>query len=175
MTREWFDAQLGMLLVLRNIPDDTSGYFAALADIPESVFRRAVSHALRTRTWFPTPAELRRDCDVVAPRVDAADAWEPPDIDPDDANRVEIKNPLPDGKSIFLTVTKDWQHECEVCKDTGWSVIFCDGRSRPRQCGRSTFKCHYGHEYAVKCACFATNQTIQRRRGAQQKYAQDVA
>src|SRR5262245_11395510 len=77
-------AQLRRLLVLRNAPDSISEWLVALADIPDDVLARAVGHALRTRVYFPMPAELRADADaaalapVVAPDADRSRALPQP-------------------------------------------------------------------------------------------------
>ena len=59
MTQEHFNIQVGRLIVLRGWPDDVAEWWNALRDIDGTVFEAACSHALKTRTFFPMPAELR--------------------------------------------------------------------------------------------------------------------
>jgi hypothetical protein len=173
MTREVMDAQLGRLVVLRGMPGETDDYFAALSDIPADLFASAIDHALKTRTWFPVPAELRADCDAVRSRALAS--VEPiahlvADLGP--GQWVEIHNPL-GGPPLRLLVTRDWKHDCDACRDTGWASHWCDER-KPHQdysvCGRKIE--HRPHEYVDKCACVEWNPTIRRRKEAAMKYAQ---
>jgi hypothetical protein len=175
MTREDFDLQMGRMLSLKAMPGDTDEYFAALVDIPDEVLVAAVSHALKTRTWFPVAAELRADADAVVRRQGA----EPQPFrlaDVQNARQVYIKNPF-GGRDLALTVTKDWRHDCDVCEDTGWAQRFC-GMSAPghlpetirRFCERRIP--HAPHAWVERCACFKTNPTIQRRQAAQQRYSQ---
>lgn len=164
MTREFMDAQLGRLVSLRGMPGDTDEYFGVLVDIPDDVFSAAVSQALRSRTWFPVPAELRADCDAVKAHVRPIVADEPLHRDLETAVTVEIRNPLPGGKSIWVKVVREWSHDCETCGDTGWSIRQCP----ETHCGRR-FN-HSPHTFAERCACIEWNPTIRRRKEAQVKY-----
>jgi hypothetical protein len=178
VTRAEMDAQLGRLIVLKGMPGDTDDYFGALSDIPEEVFTGAISHALKTRTWFPVPAELRADCDAVTSRVRSSVlAFAPaPVVEELPAGRmVEIKNPF-GGPSIRLTVTRDWKHDCAECADTGWASRWC-AEKLPKQeysiCGRRFD--HAPHEYVERCHCIEWNPTIRRRKEAQMKFATEPA
>lgn len=163
--REQFDVQLGRLLILKGTPADIEEYFPALTDIDVEVFSEACSYALKTRTWFPVPSELRSDCDVVRVRVRRIDP-EPPYHDLDIAPTVEIKNPF-GGASIFVKVVRDWHHDCDGCSDTGWAGKDCAGDTT---CGRR--RPHAAHNYVEPCVCIEWNPTIRRRKEAKMKYSQ---
>lgn len=49
-----------------------------------------------------------------------------------------------------------WRHECERCRDVGWSLHTCplDPCGRPHE--------HVSHDYATRCVCRETNRTYQR-------------
>lgn len=174
MTREHFNIQLGRLIVLRGWPDDIEEWWRSLQHVDSEVFTAACSHALDTRSFFPAPAELRADCDAVKALIfrpePVAGARAVEDLT--DARTVEIKNPF-GGPSIFVTVTRDWKHDCDTCSDTGWASHHC-GERGPRQsfaaCGRKFD--HAPHEYVDKCICLEWNPTIRRRKEAAMKYAQ---
>src|SRR5688572_12829409 len=108
MTREFMDVQLGRLVILRGMPGDTDGYFSALSDLPDDVFASGIDQALKTRTWFPVPAELRVDCDVVRSRT------RPPENEP---QYRELKTPrVFEWQSTFdpsvklrIPITRDWR------------------------------------------------------------------
>lgn len=166
MIREQFDVQLGRLLILKGTPADIEEYFPALTDIDVEVFSEACSYALKTRTWFPVPSELRSDCDVVRVRVKRIESNpEPSYRELDEAPTAEIRNPF-GGASIFVKVVRDWTHDCETCRDTGWSMRDCPETA----CGRRFT--HGGHTFAEKCVCIEWNPTIRRRKEAQMKYSQ---
>lgn len=167
MTREFMDTQLGRLVPLRGMPGDSESYWDALSDIPEDVFRAGVAHALRSRTWFPTPAELRADCDM-ARTHHRPEPLEPSVVDLSEARIVEIPNPF-GGKPLRIRVTKEWRHDCETCRDTGWSSRQCP----ETHCGRR-FE-HGPHEFVEQCSCIEWNPTIRRRKEASVKYAADKA
>jgi hypothetical protein len=171
VTRAEMDLQLGRLVVLKGMRGDTDDYFGALSDIAADVFTGAVDHALKTRTWFPVPAELRADADVARQRAVVPAAPAPVVEDVPDGFWVEIANSF-GGKSIRLLVTRDWKRDCEACSDTGWASHWCAVKL-PKQdyavCGRR-FE-HPAHEYVEKCACIEWNPTIRRRKEAAMKYA----
>jgi hypothetical protein len=171
VTRAEMDLQLGRLVVLKGMPGDTDDYFGALQDIAADVFAGAVDHALKTRTWFPVPAELRADADAARQRAVVPAAPAPVVEDLAEGFWVEIMNPF-GGKSIRLLVTRDWKRDCEACSDTGWASHWCAVKL-PKQdyavCGRR-FE-HPAHEYVEKCACIEWNPTIRRRKEAAMKYA----
>lgn len=167
VTPDHCDLQIDRLRVLRGMPSDTFEYFAALQDVPDERFTAAVSHALRTRAWFPTPAELRADVDAVAPSY----------VPPREESRIEaiagggrevvIVNPLNPSQQIRVQVDRVWKFDCLDCEDSGWISRTC-----PEQpCGRKHVK-PYPHEYVEPCACIGWNPSIRRRKEAGAKYAQ---
>ena len=166
MTREFMDAQLGRLVVLRGMPGDSDAHWDALADIPDDVFRAGVAHALRSRTWFPVPAELRLDCDVARTRT--LDPIYPQVEDLPVAKFLEIANPF-GGDPLKIRVTREWKHDCDSCSDTGWASQQCPETS----CGRR-FE-HSQHEFVEQCSCIEWNPTIRRRKEAAIKYAAEKA
>lgn len=166
MSPEHCEQQLHRLDALRGRPSDTFEYFGALADIPELVFTEAVEHALRTRTWFPTPAELRIDSDTASSRFRSAAIAEPQVEELVGGGReVTIKNPF-GGKDLVLKVGRFWKNDCNACADTGWFSRQCP--SEP--CGRRHD--HAPHEWVTRCTCYDSNPTIERRRQAQAKYSE---
>ena len=173
MIREHFDAQMGRLIVLKGWPDEVEEYFPALVDIPGELFTEAVTHALRTRAWFPTPAELRADCDAVH-RGNPVEAAAPVVVELLEGGRVvEIPNPL-GGPPLKVRITRDWKHDCETCRDTGWAARWCgegeDRHGAPKvHCGRRLE--HSSHEWVERCACLDWNPTIRRHREAGAKYS----
>lgn len=165
MTRQHFDIQLGRLIVLRNWPDDASEWWNACHEVDSAVFEAACGHALKSRTFFPLPAELLEDCDAVKARVRIEDEWAPSERDLETAMDGEIRNPF-DGKVIRVKVLKDWPHACEGCKDTGWELRHCQGAVT---CGRR--HSHSAHSYAQTCGCVEWNPVIKRRKDAVRKYS----
>lgn len=170
MTRAHFDLQIARLGVLKGCPDDGEEFFPALSDVPDDLFTAAVDRALKTRTWFPVPAELRLDCDAV--RVRSSVETVPHVVaELGEGLWVEIYNPF-GGAPLRLLVTRDWKHDCDNCADTGWAMRWCAARL-PHQsisiCGRR-FE-HAEHFYAERCACLEWNPTIRRRKEALMKYA----
>lgn len=165
VTRDLFDAQMGRLIVLKGWPDSVDEYFAVMTDIPEDVFTAAITHALRTRIWFPTPAEVRADCDAVARskpvQVSRAPQW----VDlPGSGREVTFPNPF-GGRSLVLHITREWTCDCETCSDTGWASCQCP----ETHCGRRIE--HGPHEFVDKCGCIGWNPTIRRHREAGAKYS----
>jgi len=164
MTHEHCEMQLRRLGVLKGIPEDVVEYFAALDDVPDEVFTAAVGHALKTRHWFPTPAELRADCDAVAQpglRLVPAPVEE---LLVGGGRDVVFPNPL-GGDPLHLHVTRTWRCDCETCSDSGWAPHTCPAEP----CGR-TFE-HAAHEWVEPCGCRSWNPTIRRRTEATVKYA----
>jgi hypothetical protein len=167
MTREVFDVQMGRMVVLRGMPGDTDEYFAALCDVPDDVLTAAIGQAIRSRPWFPTPAELRADCDAVKSSVRPVRPEPAPQArDLADARMVEIRNPLPGGASIWVRVVREWKHDCDTCSDTGWASRRCPETG----CGRRFD--HGPHEFVEMCGCVEWNPTIRRRKESQVKYHQ---
>jgi hypothetical protein len=168
MTREFMDTQLGRLVPLRGMPGDSDAYFEALSDIPEDAFSAGVGYALRSRSWFPTPAELRADCDMARVHRPMPEP-EPSYADLEDAHTAEIRNPF-GGASITVKVVRDWRRDCETCADTGWSMRQCPDTS----CGRRFS--HGPHGFVERCGCAEWNPTIRRRKDAAgAKYAVEKA
>lgn len=163
MTRDQFDVQIGRLVVLRGWPEDIEEYWPALCDVPLQTFTDACDRALRTRTWFPVPVELRQDCDAVARRPTAVDDG-PRFEDLSEATAVEIKNPF-GGPSIFVRVDREWTDYCDSCRDTGFAHRTCP----ETHCGRK--REHGSHEFVEPCPCRDWNPTIRRRKDAQARYA----
>lgn len=166
MTAGHCEQQLARINVLRGVPSDTYEYFAALEDVPDERFTAAVDHALKTRTWFPTPAELRADCDAVGKVV----AFSPPGQRFQAAigggYTATIVNPFNPEHVIVVKVDRVWTFDCEDCADSGWRPRACPSEL----CGRR-FE-HAAHEWVEPCACRDWNPTIQRRKEATAKYSQ---
>lgn len=170
MTRAHFDVQLGRLIVLRNWPDDVSEWWNACRMVDPDVFEAACSHALKSRTFFPVPAELLADCDAVRAFVRPVTPEPMPSYrDLETAEECEIRNPF-DGTTITVKVVRHWPHECDGCGDTGWEIRHCQGAVT---CGRRNP--HSSHSYAQVCGCVEWNTVIKRRKEAQMKYAQQKA
>lgn len=177
MTREQFDAQLQRMVPLKAMPGDTDGYWEALQDIPNDVLEAAIGHALKTRAWFPTPAELRLDADAVRRREPLPAMPRPTVVDLEGVAYVEVRNPL-GGPALRLAVTREWRRDCHACDDTGWAAFWCGPDLtdrypwlRLRRCERADE--HHPHEWVVVCGCIPTNPTIQRRKAAGLRYAQE--
>lgn len=175
MTRADFDPQIGRMIILRGWPDDADEHFKALSDIPIHVFTRAVDHALRTRTWFPTPSELRVDADSVTSAVPLPPA--PQYVRSETAEPRTIRNPKT-GVDHVVYVDREWHYDCDACSDLGQETFFCGTpteRPHPwvqfRTCDRRNE--HASHEWVTACGCVETNPTIKRRRDAQRvRYAE---
>jgi hypothetical protein len=167
MTPAHCDAQLKRLRVLKGLPEDVVEYFSALEDVPDERFTLAVSHALKTRHWFPTPAELRADCDAVA--APAPPAREEARIEAlvGGGREVVIVNPLNPSQQIRVKVHRVWKFDCLDCVDSGWRSHQCP--SEP--CGRRFD--HAPHEWVERCACIDWNPTIRRHKEANAKYAKE--
>lgn len=174
MTRADFDAQIGRLIVLRGWPDHADEHFSALNDIPEPVFIAAIEHALKTRTWFPVPAELRADADVVSRRVAVPLDPEP---EPPAGEWTEHVISCQFG-SITVKVNREWRYYCDTCNDGGKASRWCgdpkDAQRKPwyeiRTCDRRGP--HASHEWVEACICVDVNPAIKRRKAAQlQQYA----
>lgn len=171
MTRPEFDAAICRLSLLRGAPDDGDTHFSALQDLPSDVFDRAVTHALRTRSFFPVPAELRMDADVAARAARTVDL-EPERVVKVTAETHIIRNPF-GGKDITVTVDREWHDDCDRCRDLGVRSWWC-GAATTRypdmplmHCGRRGE--HGPHEWVDACDCVDWNPTIRRRKAAQQK------
>jgi hypothetical protein len=173
VTQEWLDKRLVALMVLRRPPDDTSGYLEVLQDVPQDYVEGAIRHALKSRSWYPTPAELLSDCDVVAARDRKLPVPEWPTPEQlAEAEIAEIRSPY---GVLRVRVVREWHDECTRCGDTGWAEFWCgEGQNTMRHqeghCGRR--RPHSGHSWVEPCFCRPTNRTYQRRIGALASYAQ---
>lgn len=164
MTAGHCDAQIARMRVLKGLPEDVYEYFSALEDVPDERFTLAVNHALKTRQWFPTPAELRADCDAVA--MSSATVMAEPRMEDlvGGGHEVVLVNPC-SGVELCIPVKRIWRFDCDDCADTGW-------RSRPcpvEFCGRRYE--HAAHEWVEPCQCREWNPTIRRRKAAGAKYS----
>lgn len=174
MNLELFEAQIHRLDALGKPSgeDALDTYFDALRDIPVNVFEVAITHALKTRAWFPKPAELRLDADHVYAVMHPAP--------PEEFRFEPLASPMAvtvPGSGQQIPVTRFWRYYCDVCSDTGWGSWWCGGadtRKTPwmdfSRCGRSGE--HGGHEFVQHCACYDSNPALLRKRAAQQKYAE---
>lgn len=170
MTRQHFDLHVNRLAVLRNIPDAIDEWWIACQSVDPAVFEAACAHALKSRTFFPVPAELLADCDAVKALAKPIrpEAPQYTERDLEHAPTVEIKNPF-GGASIFVKLVRDWHHDCDVCMDTGWAFRECP----ESHCGRR--KEHGAHAFVERCQCIEWNPTIRRRKEAGLKYAAEKA
>ena len=179
---EWLKTQLQRLGVLRFPPDDIAEHERALADIPEPVMTAAIDYALRTRTTFPMPSELRLDVDHVRPTAEPQEPAEDRSVELDQPFTITVPE-----VGTILSVTWEWRYYCEDCSDIGWMAFWC-GDVTVQVDGVATMtpgykpwmvmgKCqrdgkHYAHEYVQHCRCYASNPHLIRKREAQRKYAE---
>lgn len=171
MNLNFFEQQMNRLEPLgRPSEGAMDGYFDALKDIPADVFDAAITHALKTRAWFPKPAELRVDADKVAASVR-------PVVD-EDVREVPLAQPftisIPEAGTI-VSVTREWKYYCDRCSDCGWASWWCGSTTVARPWYERS-KCqrhgdHDPHEWVGRCACYETNPALVRRREALKKYA----
>lgn len=168
-----FREQMTRLLGLKFAPSDMLTHWEALADVPADVLAAAVSRAQKTRVEFPSPAELRQDCDAVAHLVRVV-------VDEDRGVDVPpvVLGTLPTGAEI--RVSREWRYYHSECGDSGVQSLWCgeDGTStKPWQirqaCERT--KPHEAHEWIRRCTCFDSNPELIRKRERQQKYAEAKA
>lgn len=143
-TRDAFDAQMSRLaLGLRWPPADLTSHFEALKDLPDDHLRLAVNRALQSREVFPTPSELRQDCDTARQNVSTT--------------------------SGVFAYDPDRRYHCDECRDAGWAEGHCNGT---QQCGMpSCATTHYVHSYVKKCDCWETNPVLLRARDQAKRYA----
>ena len=172
MTPDYFERQIERLRPLGAVSDEfKDGYWEALRDIPPRVFEAAIGYALKTRAWFPKPAELRADADHVAPLA-VLDAPLP-------VQTRELEQPftitIPEA-GIVKSITREWVYYCDACSDTGWMSFWCGAPDARRQTWIVLGRCarpqaHGPHEYVQHCACWASNPALVRKREAMRKYA----
>jgi hypothetical protein len=175
MMRELFTAQMRRMNGLRFPPADLSTHWAGLGDLPIDVLTRAVERSIRTRSDFPTPAEVRQDADLSQPTLT------PPAEEPEDT-----RLPAPIQVSVAashlsqehtIVITHAHTYHCETCSDTGWETHWCGGT--PQHPWVGLYRCarggtHADHEWTTACACTATNPALVRRRErAAVKYAEE--
>lgn len=182
MTPDFFERQIERLKPLGEASDEFKDtYWGALRDIPPDVFEAAVTHALKTRVWFPKPAELRRDADHVAVTVRPVPAVE--------QRATELAQPftitIPQIGSV-VSVQREWKYYCDKCHDGGWESVWCGSRAvvlredtlfelaKPWQ---ESMRCdrrneHGTHEWVRRCSCWETNPALVRKRESQRKYAE---
>ncbi len=164
--------QLARLGSLRFQPADLSGHVEALEDVAPLDLEAAVGYALRSRSVFPTPAELRADADLVCARRMTAEA---PDRTVDLAEPV-VLGELPNGSEV--RIMREWRYFCDACDDSGWISWWC-GLHPPHPllvragCGRR--RQHLPHEWAAHCQCYESNPELLRKRALVKKYAADQA
>jgi hypothetical protein len=171
VTRPEFEAILQQLSGLRFLPSDLDTHWLGLSGVPADVLEAAVRRAAETRSQFPSPAELREDCDAVRTSMPAAPA-------PQSA-QTPLERPLtilvPQLKRA-LTVTHLHVYHCEMCSDTGWISRWCDpapGRREWEHVGR----CQRSHEngeghgaYVEPCRCRSANPVLQHERSKRARY-----
>lgn len=137
MSLQEFSAVFSLLAVqLRATDTDEAtirGYFLALQDVPlQAVAASAQTFAREPgRRFFPTTAEWFQVAH--------------------DANVDALRKALPAARETA------WQHDCDICEDTGWEPFECRGDST---CGRS--RPHAAHHYVRPCPCRPVNSTWQR-------------
>lgn len=176
MTPDFFERQIERLKPLGEASDQFKDeYWTALKDIPPDVFEAAVSHALRTRMWFPKPVELRHDADTVKAQVRTAVAVE--DRSEPLAAPVTIGQ-TPAGTPVVQK--RIWRYYCEKCSDSGMVSWWCGPHGPTWKPWYEDAKCerygeHAPHEWVAKCACFESNPALQRKREQSQKFADQKA
>ena len=174
MTADYFEKQIERLRPLGAVSDQfKDGYWDALKDIPADVFDAAVSHALKTRSWFPKPAELRIDADAVWRTVRPVPAEEDRGTDLPAPVSVGV---LPDGTPIPVQ-HRVWKYYCDDCEDQGWASFWCGEIGPARKPWQMLMPCdrtkpHMPHEWVKHCHCYETNPALVRKREAFKKYAE---
>jgi hypothetical protein len=171
---EWIKIQLRRLGVLAFPPDDDVEHVRDIeqSGMTEPILRAAVDYAIRTRTKFPAPAELRADADHVAPlaRLDV----------PLPVRERVLEQPftitIPEVGTV-VSVTREWKYYCDDCSDTGWKSFWCGDAGTRRQPWIEFGKCerpqeHGAHEFVQHCACWASNPALIRKRDAVRKYSE---
>jgi hypothetical protein len=175
--------QLTRLLILRNPPADLTEWETQLLDLPAHAITAAVDQALRTRVFFPLPAEVRADADAAGAGFALIAPCDDRDRERALLHPFAITLPVPDAAPITVHVEREWRYDCDTCSDSGWAEFWCGARPEARQ-GGATFlprrRCqrlhtHDAHAWALPCACVECNPTIARRKAAQrQKFSQDA-
>ena len=172
MTFEVFEQQMARLVGLRFRPAELQTHWEALSDVPDGILAEAVSRAQKTRAEFPSPVELRQDCDAVSHLVR-------PPIDDEDRG-VALAQPFTvtvPGVGTVISITREWNYYCDDCEDSGMRSFWCgevvEHVTKLWQpmlaCERT--KPHLPHEFVARCACWDTNTALVKKRAAQQKFA----
>lgn len=172
---QWFLAEMTRLVGLKFAPADMRTHWEALHEIPRMVLRAAVSRAGRTREEFPSPVELRQDCDAVSHTIRL--------VDPDEDRGTDLPEPvelgtLPTGKK--LTAERVWRYYHSECSDSGIESLWCGAEGpqmkpwHTRQACERT-KAHEPHEWTRKCTCFDSNPALIKQRERQRQYAETKA
>ena len=167
-----FRDQMRRLMGLRFAPADLQTHWEALSDVPGGILAEAVSRAQKTRAEFPSPVELRQDCDAVAHLAR-------PVVEDEDRG-VALAKPFTitvPGVGTVVSITREWNYYCDHCEDTGmrsmWCGEFVEHVTKPWQmrmaCERT--KEHMPHEFVARCGCWDTNTALIRKRERMQKFA----
>jgi hypothetical protein len=168
--------QFSRLLVLRNAPEELAEWIFQTRDIPDDVLEAAISHAIKTRVFFPVPAELRADAD--AGTVFALSS--PLLIERETDRERRLAEPLTItgriGEDTFaIPIEREWRYDCTTCNDSGYAEFWCGPRGADPRPGQAPWwpvrPCNHRHEhaphsYVTACACVETNPTIRRRADA---------
>lgn len=185
MRHEFFNEQMDRLRGLRFVPASFDTHWEGLRDMPERVLDAAVGRAIRTRSDFPTPAELRVDADAVKHLVVAQEREPDRGTDLPEPKHFLLVN---DASEVAKTITahRIWRYYCEVCGDSGDRSFWCGASKRQpwvvdATCESDTCRkirhghTEYGHEWVRRCECWASNPAVQRRIESQAKYAANSA
>lgn len=178
MTLDFFNRQMDRIGGLRFRPADLTSHWEALQSLPDVVLEAAVARAQRTRSEFPTPAELLVDADLVARHVNP--------VGPDEDRGVDLPGPvligrLPNGTPIYQERT--WKYYCDDCEDSGMRSFWCGDEPSSRYPWLQVRRCHgpkckltqYAHDWSERCTCWDTNPKLVKDRERAQKYAEQAA
>ena len=173
-----FRAQMTRLMGLKFAPSELVTHWEALRDVSADVLDAAVTKAQKTRSEFPSPVELRQDCDAVAHLVR-------PIVDED--RGVELAEPftvtIPQAEKSF-PITREWKYYHEACSDSGTESLWCGSVTREdgkpnllvkpwhllQACERAGD--HQPHEWVRRCRCWESNPALIAKRDRQQRYAE---
>ena len=160
-------------------PDQRAIFFAAMSDLPITAVIEAAATLTRTARFFPTVAEWAAEAErrvSSLPSSPAAPLARHPHATPE---RLASLKAAQAACVATLRETPQWSRlataieglplriaaaaHCDRCLDSGWATFTCRAGSR---CGR--FECETAppdrdHDWCTRCACIATNPTIQKR------------
>ena len=108
-------------------------YWEALEGYPIEAVEDAARHFTASAQWFPKTSEWLSGAE-------------------------QARSARALAKCLPSPREEAWTDECDVCIDTGWETLSCEG---DRSCGRH--KPHAQHKYVVHCSCRHTNRTWQRK------------